>query len=61
MDAVFLEDMNENYRNVVAVKSENKDSQLANDLIEIVESAKYEEVIDSEFQGFSKPEWMANR
>ncbi|MFC7685907.1 MetQ/NlpA family ABC transporter substrate-binding protein [Ureibacillus sp. GCM10028918] len=61
MDAAFLEDMNENYRNVVAVKSDNKDSQLAKDLIEIVESAKYEEIIDSEFQGFSKPEWMANR
>ena len=61
MDAVFLEDMNENYRNVVAVKADNKDSQLAKDLIEIVESAKYEEIIDSEFQGFSKPEWMANR
>jgi len=60
-DALFLEDMNENYRNVVAVKAENKDSQLAKDLIEIVESAEYEETINSEFQGFSKPEWMVNR
>ncbi len=61
MDAMFLENMPDQYRNVVAVKAENKDSQLAKDLIEIVESAKFEEVIDAEFQGFGKPEWMANR
>ena len=61
MDAVFLEDMPDQYRNVVAVKAENKDSQLAKDLIEIVESAKFEETIDAEFQGFGKPEWMTSR
>lgn len=58
MDAMFLENMPDQYRNVVAVKAENKDSQLAKDLTEIVESAKFEEVIDAEFQGFGKPEWM---
>ncbi|RNC98354.1 MetQ/NlpA family ABC transporter substrate-binding protein [Lysinibacillus halotolerans] len=61
MNAVFLEDMNEKYRNVVAIKAENKDSQLAKDLVEIIESVEYEEVIDKDFQGFSKPEWMVNR
>ncbi|WP_346235297.1 MetQ/NlpA family ABC transporter substrate-binding protein [Lysinibacillus telephonicus] len=61
MDAMFLENMPDQYRNVVAVKAENKDSQLAKDIIEIVESAKFEEVIDAEFQGFGKPEWMTNR
>ena len=60
-DAVFLEDMPDQYRNVVAVKADNKDTQLAKDLIEIVESAKFEEVIDSEFKGFGKPEWMTSR
>jgi D-methionine transport system substrate-binding protein len=58
MDAVFLEDMNENYRNVIAVKAENKDSQLAKDLIDIVQSEEYEKIFDAEFKGFSKPEWM---
>ncbi|MFJ8234813.1 MetQ/NlpA family ABC transporter substrate-binding protein [Ureibacillus sp. NPDC094379] len=61
MDAMFLENMPDQYRNVVAVKAENKDSQLAKDLKEIVESAKFEEVIDAEFEGFGKPEWMVNR
>jgi D-methionine transport system substrate-binding protein len=61
LDALFLEDMPDQYRNVVAVKAENKDTQLAKDLIEIVESAKFEETIDAEFQGFGKPAWMANR
>ncbi|MER1957355.1 MAG: MetQ/NlpA family ABC transporter substrate-binding protein [Solibacillus sp.] len=61
MDALFLEDMPDQYRNVVAVKADNKDTQLAKDLIEIVESAKFEETIDADFQGFGKPEWMVNR
>ena len=40
---------------------QNKDTQLAKDLIEIVESAEFEKVIDEEFKGFGKPEWMNNR
>ncbi|MER1987162.1 MAG: MetQ/NlpA family ABC transporter substrate-binding protein [Solibacillus sp.] len=61
LDAVFLENMPDQFRNVVAVKADNKDTQLAKDLVEIVESKKFEEVIDAEFQGFGKPEWMQNR
>lgn len=61
MDAVFLENMPDQFRNVIAVTAANKDTQLAKDLIEIVESAKFEETIDAEFQGFGKPEWMQNR
>lgn len=60
-EALFLEDMPDQFRNVVAVKAENKDSQLAKDLVEIVESAKFEEVIDTEFEGFGKPTWMVER
>ena len=59
LDAIFLENMPDQFRNVVAVKAENKDSQLAKDIIEIVESEKFEEMIDAEFKGFGKPEWMA--
>lgn len=61
MDAMFLENMLDQYRNVVAVKAENKDSQLAKDIKEIVESSEFEKVIDTEFEGFGKPEWMVNR
>jgi len=58
LDAIVLEDMLDIYRNVVAVKTENADKQFAKDIIEIVESAEFEKVIDAEFEGFGKPEWM---
>lgn len=61
LDALVLEDMPDQYRNLVAVKTDNKDSQLAKDLVDIVESPEFESLIDSEFKGFGKPEWMANR
>lgn len=61
LDAVFLEDMPDQFRNVVAVTAENKDSQLAKDLKEIVESEQFEKTIDEQFQGFGKPDWMKNR
>lgn len=58
LDALVLEDMPEDFRNVVAVREEDKDSQLAKDIIEIIQSEDFEKIIDEEFEGFSKPEWM---
>lgn len=58
LDALVLENMPDQYRNVVAVTTANKESQLAKDLVEIVESPEFEELIDAEFEGFGKPEWM---
>ncbi|AQQ54458.1 MetQ/NlpA family ABC transporter substrate-binding protein [Planococcus lenghuensis] len=58
LDALALENMPDQYRNVVAVTADNEDSELAADLVEIVESPEFEEVIDAEFEGFGKPEWM---
>ncbi|MFC4713328.1 MetQ/NlpA family ABC transporter substrate-binding protein [Planococcus dechangensis] len=59
LDALALEDMPDEYRNVVAVSAENEDSELAADLIKIVESDEFEAVIDEQFEGFGKPAWMA--
>ena len=59
LDALALENMPDQYRNVVAVSAENEDSELAADLVEIVESEEFETVIDEQFEGFGKPEWMA--
>ncbi|XOQ15022.1 MAG: Lipoprotein [Shouchella clausii] len=56
--AIKLENMPDQYRNVVAVRSEDADGELANDIKEVVESAEFEEVIDKEFAGFGKPSWM---
>lgn len=58
LSALALENMLDPYRNIVAVKTENKDEQLSKDIVEVVESEGFEKVIDEEFQGFGKPEWM---
>ncbi|QGQ48489.1 MetQ/NlpA family ABC transporter substrate-binding protein [Metabacillus sediminilitoris] len=61
LDAIALENMADHYRNVVAVKTDNKDAQFAKDIKAIVESEEFEKIIDEEFKGFGKPEWMENR
>jgi D-methionine transport system substrate-binding protein len=58
LKALALENMLDPYRNIVAVKTENKDSQLAKDIKAVIESANFEKVIDEQFKGFGKPEWM---
>ncbi|WP_043932554.1 MetQ/NlpA family ABC transporter substrate-binding protein [Bacillus sp. EB01] len=58
LSALALENMLDPYRNIVAVKTDNADSQLAKDIKEVVESEEFEKVIDEEFKGFGKPEWM---
>ena len=58
LSALVLENMLDPYRNIVAVQTENKDSQFAKDIKEVIESDEFEKVIDEEFKGFGKPEWM---
>ncbi|MEI7027551.1 MetQ/NlpA family ABC transporter substrate-binding protein [Paenibacillus sp. y28] len=59
--ALKLENMAENYRNIIAVKTSDVDSQFAKDLKEVVQSADFEKAIDEQFKGFSKPEWMTKK
>lgn len=61
LSALALENMPDQFRNVVAVKTENKDKQFAKDIIEVVESEEFLKVIDSEFKGFGKPAWMEEK
>jgi D-methionine transport system substrate-binding protein len=58
LSALALENMNDQYRNIVAVKASDKNSQFAKDLKAVVQSADFEKVIDSDFKGFGKPSWM---
>jgi D-methionine transport system substrate-binding protein len=58
LSALALENMLDPYRNVVAVTTANESSQIAQDIKAIVESDEFETIIDEEFQGFGKPEWM---
>ncbi|MBM7698943.1 MetQ/NlpA family ABC transporter substrate-binding protein [Kurthia huakuii] len=60
-DAVFLEDMPDKFRNVVAVREADENAQLAKDIKAVVESADFEKIIDKDFKGFGKPEWMEKK
>ncbi|MFB5677205.1 MetQ/NlpA family ABC transporter substrate-binding protein [Paenibacillus terreus] len=59
--ALQLENVPENYRNQVVVSTANENADFAKALKAAVESPEFEKAIDSDFQGFSKPEWMQNR
>lgn len=58
LDALQLENMLDQYRNRVVINTKDLESQFAKDLKEVVESADFEKVIDADFKGFGKPEWM---
>ncbi|MGR9049785.1 MetQ/NlpA family ABC transporter substrate-binding protein [Halobacillus faecis] len=58
LNALALEDMPDDYRNRVAVNTEDLDAQFVKDIKEVVESEEFEKIIDEEFKGFGKPQWM---
>lgn len=58
LSALALENMLDPYRNVVAIKADDEDTQLAKDIKSVVESEEFEKIIDEQFAGFGKPEWM---
>ena len=61
MDAIALEDMPDQFRNIVAVKAEDANKQFALDIIDVIESDEFEAIIDEEFEGFGKPAWMLDK
>jgi D-methionine transport system substrate-binding protein len=61
LDALFLENMPDNYRNRVVVNTKNLDTKWAKDIKEAVESAQFEKTIDKSFKGFGKPQWMLTK
>jgi D-methionine transport system substrate-binding protein len=58
LDALLLENMPDDYRNRVVVNTKDLGQPFAKDLKEVVESPEFEKVIDEQFKGFGKPEWM---
>ncbi len=58
LDAIALENMPDDYRNRVVLNTSDIDAAWAQDIKDVVESPEFEEIIDEEFQGFGKPEWM---
>lgn len=59
--ALKLENMAENYRNVLVVNTKDIDTQMGKDLKEVVQSKDFEKIIDEQFKGFSKPQWMTGK
>ncbi|MED2974600.1 MetQ/NlpA family ABC transporter substrate-binding protein [Fictibacillus sp. B-59209] len=57
-DALFLENMPDQYRNRVVVNTKDVKTQFTKDIKAAVESKEFEKTIDKEFKGFGKPEWM---
>ena len=56
--ALAVEPLNENYKNVVAVRTSDLDSDLGKDFKEIMDSEEFKKAIEeSKFKDFSKPEW----
>jgi D-methionine transport system substrate-binding protein len=56
--ALALDKLPANIQNRVVVRSEDLDQQFVKDIKEIIESEEFRKVIDEEFKGFSKPDWM---
>lgn len=61
LDALQLENMPDQYRNVVAVNTKDLEEQFVKDIVEVVQSEQFEQIIDEEFKGFGKPQWMEER
>lgn len=61
LDALILENMPDEYRNQLVVRTEDIDAQFTKDLKETIETAEFEAIIDAQFKGFGKPAWMLNR
>ncbi|WP_458412107.1 MetQ/NlpA family ABC transporter substrate-binding protein [Schinkia sp. CFF1] len=57
-DALQLENIPADYLNLVVVNTKDLEAPFVKDIREAVESAQFEKVIDEQFQGYSKPDWM---
>ena len=56
--ALAVEALTENYKNVIAVRTEDLDTQLGKDLKEAVESKEFKDAIENgQFKDFTKPDW----
>lgn len=60
-EALAIEQLSEEYKNVVAVRTEDLEKDLGKDLKEAVESEEFRNAIESgKYKDFNKPEWYVN-
>lgn len=63
-DAVAKESLKEEYKNVIAIRISDKDSQFVKDILEIVEGDKFKEAIldeDEIYKDFDFPKWFEEK
>ena len=62
-DAIVLEKLDENLKNVIAVRTDDLDKQYAKDIKEVVESKGFHDVVEKSdlFSSFQKPEWYTEK
>jgi D-methionine transport system substrate-binding protein len=57
--ALVLDKLPDNIQNRVVVRTEDLEAQFVKDIKEVIESEEFRKVIDEEFEGFNKPDWMS--
>ncbi|WP_054739283.1 MetQ/NlpA family ABC transporter substrate-binding protein [Cellulosilyticum ruminicola] len=62
--AIYKEVLAEEMKNVIAVQTKDLDSQFVKDIVEVVESEDFKDVIESSdyaFSSFQKPDWYTEK
>lgn len=57
-EALGLEDTTDQYQNLVAVRTEDKDKQFVKDIADAYRSKEFREVTEKQFKGFVKPAYQ---
>ena len=62
--ALYKEVLAEEMKNIIAVQTKDIDSQFVKDILEVVQSQGFKDVIESseyEFSSFQKPDWYTQK
>jgi D-methionine transport system substrate-binding protein len=62
--ALYTEQLTEEYKNLIAIKNADLEAQFVKDIIEVVESEAFTNIIESDeylFSGFQKPDWYKTK
>lgn len=61
-DALVREKLTEEYKNVIAIRTQDKDSQFVKDILEVVKGAEFKKVVlddNNQYKAFDFPEWFS--
>lgn len=62
--AIYKEILVEEMKNIIAVQTKDKEAQFVKDILEVIESEDFKNIIESsdyDFSGFQKPEWYTTK